>query len=62
MKMVMNFLQAKVVERSKFEDEITMESVDRMYKAVVDCFDIHDRDAQKRWMSVVHAIRGKKVT
>jgi hypothetical protein len=61
MRFLMKFIQEKVVERGKFEEEITIDSVDRMYKAVADCFDINARDAQKRWITIVNGIRTKKI-
>jgi hypothetical protein len=57
LKYIMNWTYRKVVQRSKMEAEISLESVDRMYMAVVDCFSVKDRDAQKRWVSVVQSVR-----
>jgi hypothetical protein len=62
MKKCMTFIHEKVVQRGKFEPEITLASVDRMFKAIVDCFDKKERDAQKRWTSVLRDIHTKKIT
>jgi len=37
MKFLMSFIKNKVVEKSALESDITLEAVDRMYVAVVDC-------------------------
>ena len=58
---LMKFVHDKVVERGKFEQHITVASVDRMFLAVIDCFDLKDRDEQKRWSTVVNGIRTKNI-
>ena len=62
LKFVMNFLHQKVIARGALETEITLATVDKMFKAVADCLVLGVRDAQKQWLSVVHDIRFKKVT
>jgi hypothetical protein len=59
---LMKFIIQKVIELGKFEPGNTVAAVDRMFLAVVNCFDIKDRDAQKRWTSVVNGIRTKRIT
>ena len=59
---LMNFVKNKVVSRGKYEVEITIAAVDRMFQSVVDCFDINERDTQKRWTTIVNDVRNKKVT
>jgi hypothetical protein len=61
MNFLMKFVHDKVVERGKFEAQITVASVDRMFLAVIDCFDLKDRDEQKRWSTVVNGIRTKNI-
>lgn len=59
---LMRFVNDKVVSKGTYEAEITLASVDRMFKSVVDCFDNGARDSQKRWSSVVNDVRSKKIT
>lgn len=61
MRFVMNFVQQKVVDKGAFEAEITSESVDCMFAAVVDVFTKKERDAQKQWTTVAYDIRSKKI-
>ena len=58
---LMKFVADKVILRGKYEAEITLASVDRMFKSVVDCFG-GARDSQKRWTSFVNDVRSKKIT
>lgn len=60
-KFLMKFVHDKVVERGAYEIEINLANVDKMFLAVADCFDVKERDAQKRWSTVVHAVRSKKI-
>lgn len=61
LKFLMNFVHNKVLERGQFEAQITVAAVDKMFLAVLDCFDIEDRDAQKRWTTIVNGIRKKNI-
>jgi hypothetical protein len=61
-KYLMTFIEKKVTSVDAREVTITIATVDKMYKAVVDCFDIKQRDAQLRWTTVVNSVRGKKIT
>lgn len=54
---LMGFVHDKVVERGAFTDEITLGNVDRMFLSVVEIFNNGSRDAQKRWTTVVNALR-----
>jgi hypothetical protein len=62
MKFLMSFVHRKVVDCSALETVICIQSVDRMFRAVSDVFSLVERDAQKRWLSVVHDIRNRKIT
>lgn len=62
MKYIMGFVYKKVVDCHALETEITLKTVDIMFRAVADCFSIGGRDAQKNWTSVVHDLRSKKIT
>lgn len=61
LKFLMEFVHTKVVERGQFEATITVATVDKMFLAVLDCFDAKDRDAQKRWTTIVNGIRTKAI-
>jgi hypothetical protein len=50
---IMEYISTKVTERNLQEAVITPESVDRMFIALLDIFTEAERDAQKRWVSVV---------
>jgi hypothetical protein len=54
---IMEFFSNKVTERNLQEPVINPESVDRMFIAVSDIFTEAERDAQKRWVSVVLNVR-----
>jgi hypothetical protein len=55
----MEYISIKVTERGVQEATITPESVDRMFIAVADIFTEAERDAQKRWVSVVPSVRAR---
>jgi hypothetical protein len=54
---LMKCVKGKVIERNALEAEITLSNVDKMYAAVVDCFNNKARDSQKQWSSVVVWLR-----
>jgi hypothetical protein len=54
---LMAHVKQKVEAKGALEELITIESVDRMYSAVADCFSINSRDAQKQWLTVVYDLR-----
>jgi hypothetical protein len=62
-KFLMGFITQKVKARGAFElENLTVATVDSMFKAVADCFDNNDRDSQRRWRTVIHDVRSKKIT
>jgi hypothetical protein len=62
-KFLMNFIRSKLSEKGILEEsEVSIHTVNTMFKAVADCFEKGNRDAQKQWTSVVHDIRFKKIT
>jgi hypothetical protein len=61
LRFLMKFVHNRVVERGAMEAQITVANVDKMWVAVLDCFSVKDRDAQKRWATVVNGIRKKNI-
>ena len=60
MRYLMNYVRDSVIERGTFEVNITIELVDKMFESVADLFSIKERDAQKRWTSVVNEVRKQR--
>jgi hypothetical protein len=61
-KFLMTFVRNKVIERGALQEtEISIRSVNTMFRAVADCFDNGNRATQKLWNTAVHDIRFKKI-
>ena len=59
MKFLMHWVSYKVKEAGAKEEEITILSVDRMFRAVAHLFSVGVRDGQKKWITVVNMLRRK---
>ena len=59
MKFLMRWVSYKVKEAGAKEEEITILSVDRMFRAVAHLFSVGVRDGQKKWITVVNMLRRK---
>jgi hypothetical protein len=57
---LMEYIMGKVTERGVQVAVITAESVDRMFLAIADVFTEAERDAQKRWLSVLLNVRARE--
>ena len=57
MRFLMRYTLNIIEERNVYPQQITLETVEQMFRDVSDVFDITERSAQTHWESVVRRVR-----